>query len=139
MGEIEGGGIGDAALERKRLGDLGPIREYDGPSMFANDDDGDDGGMNVPESAFTYDSDSTDEGGGAGGSQKGRRGGRGGGTPARRGWRRGSFRSLSCTILRPSFRIRPDGPGSLTSARGTASRGEEGLPNHPRRRTTWRR
>ena len=44
VGEIEGGGIGDAALERKRLGDLGPIREYDGPSMFANDDDGDDRG-----------------------------------------------------------------------------------------------
>ena len=46
--EIDGEDIGNATLERKRLVNLGPIRECDAPSMFLNNGDGNGGGVNIP-------------------------------------------------------------------------------------------
>ena len=41
---MRGGGIDDTTLKRKILCDMGLIREYDVPSMFANNDDKNNGG-----------------------------------------------------------------------------------------------
>ena len=45
--EIDGGDIGNATLERKRFFNMGPIREYDAPSIFLNNGDDNSGGVNI--------------------------------------------------------------------------------------------
>ena len=56
--------MGAAALKRKAREESAPTTEsaYDGPYMFANDDEEDKFAVrNVPESSFLYESDSSKE------------------------------------------------------------------------------